>query len=487
MQNGKDTNQERYYVAALDIGATECRLAVQLLDADRKPIDPIRVYAQRQIEMGEGYVSNIEVTSRVVAQVAGHMSKILRFDVKKMAVIYMVGDSTTVLHPHNVRCTEQRPETTSRIVMDVQIDIMHCQAEKWKENEEANGDWKVVYNRPVEYYTKDRGVKRIRGNPVGTFTDQIYSDYLSVKVRKEYVDRFCAALSQAGISATNFYVEGLATPCVQKDPSLRKGRDLYMHLGHTKSVLSEVFAGKNGELQLSHYAWLLGIGNEFSAEYAKIEHDCTQEAAYERLQQDVQFDQVNLDAADFEGMVHKGNFKNARAAQITGIALLAVWNLVSALVKVLNEWYTKEDHRQIRFYIHLSGGIAGLKGIDRLMLRYFQIMDEARVERIDLIDLSVSYDVVSSQSEGQVREETLCSVLGALRQEIVRKEEHAIDCTDDEKLGAHAAGASPSGEPLQGDAAPLGDPQAEQKPNGENGFLSRVKSFVKEILQGPSV
>lgn len=485
MELGKDANQAYYYVAALDIGATECRLAVQLIDEAHRPVGSVKVYVQRQIEMGEGFVSNIEVTSRVVGQVAGHMSKLLGFDVKKMAVIYMVGSTETKNHTHSVRCTEQKPGTSSKIVTGELIGTLHDQATKWKDNEEASDDWLVVYNQPVEYYTKEKGIKRMRGNPVGTFTDQIYSDYLSVKVRKEYADRFNAVLLQSGIAITNYYLEGVATPCVQKEVLLRKGKDLYLHLGHSKSVLSEVFAGKNDELQISHYAWLPGIGTEFSIEYAKQNHDCSQEFVYERLQQDVQFELVNLQANEFQRMVESGHFKNVRNAQITGNAMNALGRLVMELTKVLNEWYPHDNHIQKRFCIHLSGGIAGLAGIDKLMLRCLQLAAEERVESIDLVDLSMSYDVLSDQSDGQARDEALCSVLGVLGQEILRNEESLIIEEPIEKPEAIGADVTQDNEqPSQDEPQVVAEGESESQ--GKKSLFSRVQSIVKDILQGPT-
>ena len=72
MTNVKDAH---YYVATLDVGATECRLAVQLLDANGRPVGPAQVCVQQQREIGEGYVSNIEVSTRAVTQVVARMSK----------------------------------------------------------------------------------------------------------------------------------------------------------------------------------------------------------------------------------------------------------------------------------------------------------------------------------------------------------------------------------------------------------------------------
>lgn len=485
MEHGRDTRRACYYVAALDIGATECRLAVQLLDADRKPIDSVKVYAQRQVEMGEGYVSNIEVTSRAVAQVAGHMSKLLGFDVKKMAVIYMVGSTDTTFHPYVMRCTVQKPGTQSTVVTEESINALHQQAVKWQENEEASGEWLVVYNWPVEYYTKDQGIKRMRAYPVGTFTDQIYSDYISVKVRKEYVNRFNAALRQSGVNITNYYLEGLAAPCVQKELLLRKGKDLYLHLGHTKSVLSEVFACQSGELRLSRYAWLSGIGTEFSIEYVRQNNDCTQEFAYERLQQDVQFDHANLEEAEFENMVTTGHFKNKDNAKITGNAMNAVGRLVTELAKTLNEWYPIKYNTQKSFYIHLSGGIAGLAGIGNLMLRCLQLVGEIRVERIDLVGLTVSYDVLSDQSEGQVRNESLCSVLGVLRQELLRGEENpiheAVVGPNEVPAVENTVGSEPTRQVEEQDNV-----EQEEEQQGKKGVLTRVRSFFNDIMQGPS-
>lgn len=486
MERSMNADRACYYVAALEIGATECRLAVQLLDASRKPFDSVKVYVQRLTELGEGYVSNIEVTSRVVAQVAGHMSKNLGFEVRKMAVIYMAGHTVTEVHAHTVRCTEQQPDTGSKYVTDKQLETMHDQALQWQASEEASTDWLVVYNSPVEYYTKDHGVKRVKTTPVGTFTDSIHGDYLGVKVGKEYANRFNAALKESGISVTNFYVEGLATPCVQKELQLRKGQDVYLHLGYTKSVLSEVFEGKNGELQLSHYAWFSGIGTEFSIEYAKEEPDCTQEYAYEVLQQVVRFDSVNLEASEFATMVEGGHFKDQRAAQITTSAMVLVGRLAFEIVKVLNTWYAKEQYSHRRFHIHLSGGVAGLRGIVPLMRRCFQLLDESRVERVELLSVAVSHEVVSSQSEGQVREESLCSVLGVIRQEMVRNEENAIKEPDVEKQGERALGEGAEGEVAPQEAEAQEEDSEGQEEKEQERFINRTRSFVKKIFQGPT-
>lgn len=491
-----------YYVAALDVGATECRLAVQMLDAAYKPKGPAMVYVVRQTEMGDNVVSNTEVTTRAVTKVAGRMSNVLGFKVKEMAVLLMAGNATVREKTYTVRCTEVKAGTSSKVVTEGTLAVFQKQSEAWQENEEASDEWQVMYNSPVQYYPArpsslsssagsrkasagEEGVKRILTNPVGTFTESISSDYLGVMFRKEYVNRFDAVLEQSGITLTRYYLEGVAVAGVPEGEKKFKERHLYLHLGHTKSVLSEVFRRESGELQLSHYAWLVGVGTKFSESLAHEERGCTQEYAYETLKQEVNFDTLNYDRDNLEEMVCDGTFENRRSGVVMSYAVQAVSELARQVLQELQKWYPKDSYSRLNIHLHLGGGIAGLQGISKFLGRCFELSQETRVEMVDLpTKWSGNYKVVSEQSEQQVKEESLYSVLGVLSQEVVRREAssvagEAIEEEKEEVAESHEA-------PEQATEEPTEEEREEKKGGGRKSLRRRVLDAFQKLSQGPT-
>lgn len=415
---------KQYYVAALDVGATECRMAVQLVDGNCKATGPAFVCVLKQEEIGRGYVTNNEVASRAVAKAAGILSSELGFDVKEMAVLLTVGEAHAESHTHSARCTESNPGTSSKIVTPATLESIQDQAHMWRLSEEGNREWVVVYNESVDYYMKDRGVRMRLASPEGTFTDSIESDYLGIKVQREYYERFKAVIDRSQIHVTKQYLEGLTWAGQKKKNEAFQDRYLFLYLGHTKSVLSEAFERENGDLQLSHYAWLPGIGTEFCVQLANAERGWTQESAYSALRNDARFDLLNFDAETAKTLLVREKFESDHTYNITCYGVTVATQLAANMVKTLQSWYDKETQPKIRMHIKLSGGIAGMKGLGQLLKKCFEIVEEYRVVTVEMLEFPMNYAFVAGGelNEQQVKEETLHGVFGVLRQEMMRKE-----------------------------------------------------------------
>ena len=474
MTNVKDAH---YYVATLDVGATECRLAVQLLDANGRPVGPAQVCVQQQREIGEGYVSNIEVSTRAVTQVVARMSKSLGFDIKSMSVMLMAGETVTCEYSREMQCTETMPGTTSRVVTSSTMDQIQTQSLQWKNNEESSGEWVVVYNRPVRYYTKEGNVKRIRTTPEGTCTEIICSDWIGVKVKAEYLRRFTTVLGNAKIDLKKWYVEGLAS-AVQRVENAQYGDCyLHLHLGYTKSVLLEVF-DRNGELNLSHHARLFGIGTKFSEYYGMKVACCTHDYVYETLKKYVHFDGINYEEAELIKMAGKGTYSDEQMATVTIFASLVVSELVKELIVVIRKWYPLAQSPNARIYLRLSGGFAGHKGLAEWIKTCFEKEEELRIAQVEVSSDLMSYKVISAQNGPSVKEETLQEVLGALRQEVACREWEPIEASEKNEP---QAGLSDSGDNggADTDCAPEGVPKSGR------GIRSVIDWLQNSALRGP--
>ena len=166
-------------------------------------------------------------------------------------------------------------------------------------------------------------------------------------------------------------------------------------------------------------------------------------------------------------------------------AVQAVSELARQVLQELQKWYPKDSYSRLNIHMHLGGGIAGLQGISKFLGRCFELSQETRVEMVDLpTKWSGNYKVVSEQSEQQVKEESLYSVLGVLSQEVVRREAssvagEAIEEEKEEVAESHEA-------PEQATEEPSEEEREEKKGGGRKSLRRRLLDAFQSLSQGPT-
>lgn len=197
------------------------------------------------------------------------------------------------------------------------------------------------------------------------------------------------------------------------------------------------------------------------------------------------FDTLNYERDNLEEMVCDGTFENRRSGVVMSYAVQAVSELARQVLQELQKWYPKDSYSRLNIHMHLGGGIAGLQGISKFLGRCFELSQETRVEMVDLpTKWSGNYKVVSEQSEQQVKEESLYSVLGVLSQEVVRREAssvagEAIEEEKEEVAESHEA-------PEQATEEPSEEEREEKKGGGRKSLRRRLLDAFQSLSQGPT-